>query len=48
MRKAMQDKYVNEMMDLYAEDFNVVKIPLLTEEVRGPEKLSSLSVRMVC
>lgn len=44
VRKAMQDKYVNEMMDLYAEDFNVVKVPLLTEEVRGPEKLTALSV----
>lgn len=43
VRKAMQEKYVHEMMDLYAEDFNVVKVPLLTEEVRGPAKLESLS-----
>ena len=40
----MQDKYVHEMMDLYAEDFNVVKIPLLTDEVRGSKKLSALGI----
>mgnify|MGYP001506527949 len=43
----MQDKYVHEMMDLYAEDFNVVKIPLLTEEVRGSKKLSALSEYLI-
>ena len=47
VRKAMQDKYVAEMEDLYAEDFNIVKIPLLTEEVRGPAKLESLSKYLV-
>ena len=47
VRKAMQDKYVHEMMDLYAEDFNVVKIPLLTEEVRGSKKLSALSEYLI-
>ena len=47
VRKAMQDKYVNEMMELYGEDFNVVRVPLLTEEVRGPQKLKSLSQYLV-
>ena len=44
VRKSMQDKYYNEMIDLYGEDFHVVRVPLLTEEVRGPQKLESLSV----
>ncbi|WFD29115.1 arsenite-transporting ATPase [Malassezia sp. CBS 17886] len=47
VRKQMQDKYVREMLALYAEDFNVVRLPLLTQEVRGPKKLAALSKYLV-
>ncbi|KAF8537263.1 anion-transporting ATPase-like domain-containing protein [Trichophaea hybrida] len=45
-RRKMQKKYLEQIEELY-EDFNVVKIPMLTEEVRGSAKLSSFSEMLV-
>lgn len=37
-RKRMQDKYLNQIHELY-EDFNVTVMPLRDNEVRGPQSL---------
>ncbi|KAK1654569.1 anion-transporting ATPase [Colletotrichum phormii] len=41
-RRRMQKKYLSEIEELY-DEFNVVKMPLLVEEVRGKEKLEKFS-----
>lgn len=45
-RKRMQDKYLNQIHDLY-EDFNVIVMPMLDNEVRGPEALRHFSQYLV-
>jgi len=47
VRHAMQQKYLNEAHDLYDEDFHIVQLPLLTEEVRGPAKLKEFGQMLV-
>ncbi|KAL8683817.1 MAG: hypothetical protein Q9186_000305 [Xanthomendoza sp. 1 TL-2023] len=45
-RRKMQKKYLEQIEELY-DEFNVVKMPLLVEEVRGKEKLESFSDMLV-
>ena len=47
VRTAMQQKYINEAYELYDEHFHLIKLPLLTEEVRGPERLKRFSNMLV-
>jgi arsenite-transporting ATPase len=43
----MQQKYLKEAHELYDEFFHIVQLPLLTEEVRGPQKLKQFSEMLV-
>jgi len=45
-RSIMQQKYIDQIEELY-EDFHVVKMPLLKEEVRGTDALASFSQYLV-
>jgi len=42
----MQQKYVTQFHDLY-EDFHLVKMPLLEEEIRGVDALKEFSVNLI-
>jgi len=42
----MQQKYITNIMDLY-EDFHVVKLPLLKQEIRGKTDLEAFSDNLI-
>jgi arsenite-transporting ATPase len=44
-RVRMQQKYIDQFHELY-EDFHIIKLPLLPEEVRGTEALKSFAVNL--
>ncbi|KAL2268648.1 hypothetical protein VTJ83DRAFT_3494 [Remersonia thermophila] len=45
-RRRMQKKYLDQIEELY-DEFNVVKMPLLVEEVRGKERLEKFSEMLI-
>ena len=45
-RKKMQDRYISQIFELY-EDFHVILMPLLDNEVRGVPSLESFSKLLI-
>lgn len=47
MRAKMQAKYLEQIEELYEDDFHVVKMPLLTGEIRGKESIEKFSEMLI-
>ncbi|GAA5874811.1 hypothetical protein JCM3774_003447 [Rhodotorula dairenensis] len=47
IRWQQQQKYLKEAYELYGEDFHIVKMPLLSQEVRGTESLRKFSKLLI-
>ncbi|KDE09392.1 ATPase GET3 [Microbotryum lychnidis-dioicae p1A1 Lamole] len=47
IRWKQQQKYLKEAYELYGEDFHIVKMPLLSEEVRGTDSLKQFSNMLI-
>ncbi|GJN92482.1 hypothetical protein Rhopal_005512-T1 [Rhodotorula paludigena] len=47
VRWKQQQKYLKEAYELYGEDFHIVKMPLLSQEVRGTESLKKFSELLI-
>ncbi|BGP57186.1 hypothetical protein JCM8202_005376 [Rhodotorula sphaerocarpa] len=47
VRWNQQQKYLKEAYELYGEDFHIVKMPLLSQEVRGTESLKKFSKLLI-
>lgn len=45
-RRKMQKKYLDQYEELY-DEFNIVKVPMLVDEVRGKEKLEEFSQMLI-
>ncbi len=45
-RRKMQKKYLDQILELY-EDFHIVRMPLLTHEIRGKDDLSEFSSMLI-
>ena len=45
-RKRMQDRYISQIFELY-EDFHIILMPLLDNEVRGVASLESFSTLLL-
>ena len=46
-RARMQQRYLDQYRDLYGDDFHLVVLPLLEEEVRGVQQIREFSSRLV-
>eukprot|EP00298_Acanthocystis_sp_HF-20_P014493 c20792_g1_i1.p1 GENE.c20792_g1_i1~~c20792_g1_i1.p1 ORF type:complete len:331 (+),score=116.84 c20792_g1_i1:23-994(+) len=46
-RALMQQKYLNQIQQLYAENFHIARLPLLETEIRGVSKITTFSKLLI-